>query len=110
MPLYIDKNSESLRVIQQLRDEAHRFGITHHRNRRSKGQTVSALDSIKGVGEKTRTALLSHFKSLKRLREASEVDVAAIVGPAKARTIFAALQSDTSTAPNNDNSAAPNND
>ncbi len=94
VPLYIDKNSESLRVIQQLRDEAHRFGITHHRNRRSKGQTVSALDSIKGVGEKTRTALLSHFKSLKRLREASEADVAAVVGPAKARTILAALQSD----------------
>lgn len=91
VPLYIDKNSESLRVIQQLRDEAHRFGITHHRNRRSKGQTVSALDSIKGVGEKTRTALLAHFKSLKRLREASEAEVAAVVGPAKARIVVAAL-------------------
>lgn len=91
VPLYIDKNSESLRVIQQLRDEAHRFGITHHRNRRSKGQTVSALDSIKGVGEKTRTALLTHFKSLKRLREASEADVAAVVGPAKARIVVAAI-------------------
>lgn len=52
VPLYIDKNSESLRVIQHLRDEAHRFGITHHRNRRSKGQTVSRLDGIKGIGEK----------------------------------------------------------
>ncbi len=92
VPLYIDKNSESLRVIQHLRDEAHRFGITHHRNRRSKGQTVSALDAIKGVGEKTRTALLTHFKSLKRLREASEEDVAAVVGPAKAKTICAALK------------------
>lgn len=92
VPLYIDKNSESLRVIQQLRDEAHRFGITHHRNRRSKGQTVSALDSIKGVGEKTRTALLTHFKSLKRLREASEEEVASVVGPAKAKTICAALK------------------
>ena len=91
VPLYIDKNSESLRVIQRLRDEAHRFGITHHRNRRSKGQTVSALDSIKGVGEKTRTALLAHFKSLKRLREASEAEVAAVVGPAKARIVVAAL-------------------
>ncbi|MDE7027255.1 MAG: excinuclease ABC subunit UvrC, partial [Duncaniella freteri] len=70
IPLYIDKNSESLRVVQQLRDEAHRFGITHHRNRRSKGQAVSELDSIKGVGEKTRTALLSRFRSVKRLREA----------------------------------------
>lgn len=92
VPLYIDKNSESLRVIQHLRDEAHRFGITHHRNRRSKGQTVSALDSIKGVGEKTRTALLSHFKSLKRLKEAAEADIAAVVGPAKARTVYAALR------------------
>lgn len=92
VPLYIDKNSESLRVIQHLRDEAHRFGITHHRNRRSKGQTVSALDAIKGVGEKTRTALLTHFKSLKRLREASEEEVATVVGPAKAKTICAALK------------------
>lgn len=92
VPLYIDKNSESLRVIQHLRDEAHRFGITHHRNRRSKGQTVSALDAIKGVGEKTRTALLTHFKSLKRLREASEEEVAAVVGPTKAKTICAALK------------------
>ena len=91
VPLYIDKNSESLRVIQQLRDEAHRFGITHHRNRRSKGQTVSALASRKGGGEKTRTALLAHFKSLKRLREASEAEVAAVVGPAKARIVVAAL-------------------
>lgn len=94
VPLYIDKNSESLRVIQQLRDEAHRFGITHHRNRRSKGQTVSALDAIKGVGEKTRTALLAHFKSLKRLREASEADVAAVVGSAKARIVCGALHAE----------------
>ena len=70
IPLYIDKNSESLRIVQQLRDEAHRFGITHHRNRRSKTQAVSQLDGIKGIGEKTRTSLLTHFKSVKRLREA----------------------------------------
>ena len=63
VPLYIDKNSESLRVVQALRDEAHRFGITHHRNRRSKGQTVSALDQIPGIGPKTRDALLIHFKA-----------------------------------------------
>ncbi len=98
VPLYIDKNSESLRVIQQLRDEAHRFGITHHRNRRSKGQTVSALDSIKGVGEKTRTA----FKSLKRLREASEAEVAAVVGPAKARSVVAALSDAAENGSNGD--------
>ncbi len=96
VPLYIDKNSESLRVIQQLRDEAHRFGITHHRNRRSRGQTVSALDSIRGVGEKTRTALLTHFKSLKRLREAEEQTVAAVIGPAKAKIVCEALRTEKS--------------
>lgn len=87
VPLYIDKNSESLRVVQHLRDEAHRFGITHHRNRRSKGQTVSALDEIKGIGEVTRNTLIKHFKSLKRLREASFDDIAAVVGPAKAKIL-----------------------
>ena len=91
VPLYIDKNSESLKVIQHLRDEAHRFGITHHRNRRSKSQVVSALDSIKGVGEKTRTTLLQHFKSLKRIREASLADITAVIGPAKAQIVYEAL-------------------
>ncbi|MDE6178086.1 MAG: excinuclease ABC subunit UvrC [Duncaniella sp.] len=91
IPLYIDKNSETLRVVQHLRDEAHRFGITHHRNRRSKGQTVSALDSIKGIGEKTRTALLSHFKSLKRIKESDLDSIAEVVGPAKASIIYSAL-------------------
>ena len=87
VPLYIDKNSESLRVVQALRDEAHRFGITHHRNRRSHSQISSELASIKGIGEATSTALLRHFKSAKRVREASEAEIAAIVGPAKARLI-----------------------
>ncbi len=91
IPLYIDKNSETLRVVQHLRDEAHRFGITHHRNRRSKSQAVSELDSIKGVGEKTRTALLSHFKSVKRLREADVDTIADVIGPAKASVVYGAL-------------------
>lgn len=94
IPLYIDKNSETLRVVQHLRDEAHRFGITHHRNRRSKGQAVSELDSIKGVGEKTRTALLSHFKSVKRLREADLDTIAEVVGPSKASIIYSALHAE----------------
>ena len=89
LPLYIDKKSETLKVVQHLRDEAHRFGITHHRNRRSKTQTVSELDSIKGIGEKTATALLRHFGSVKRIREATEADVAAVAGPAKAAIIAA---------------------
>lgn len=93
VPLYIDKNSETLKVIQHMRDEAHRFGITHHRNRRSKSQVVSQLDSIKGVGEKTRTALLRHFKSVKRIREASIDEIATITGPLLAATIHQSLNS-----------------
>ena len=94
IPLYIDKTSESLKVVQHLRDEAHRFGITHHRNRRSKGQTVSALDSIKGVGEKTRVALLAKFKSLKRIREADLETLADVVGPSRASVVYNALHDD----------------
>ena len=92
VPLYIDKNSESLRVVQRLRDEAHRFGITHHRNRRSKGQTVSILDGIKGVGSVTRDTLLKHFKSVKRLREATEEEIASVVGVAKAKIVVEGLK------------------
>ena len=94
VPLYLDKNSESLRVIQYLRDEAHRFGITHHRLRRSKTQTVSVLDSISGVGEKTRTDLLRHFKSVKRIREAQLTDIAAIIGQSRAEKVYTALHQD----------------
>ena len=91
IPLYIDKNSETLHVIQRLRDEAHRFAITFHRKQRSKGQIHSALDDIAGIGPKTRTLLLKQFKSLKRIREASQEDLAAVVGQAKAAAIFTAL-------------------
>lgn len=87
VPLYIDKNSESLRVIQHLRDEAHRFGITHHRNRRSKSQIASELDNVKGIGPKTAETLLKHFKSVKRIREASHEDLVSVVGNAKAQII-----------------------
>jgi excinuclease ABC subunit C len=92
-PLYIDKNSESLRLIQHLRDEAHRFGITHHRNRRSKGQVVSVLDSIKGIGPQSRDALLAHFKSIKRIKEASLDEIANVIGMSKAMKVKEALQS-----------------
>ncbi len=95
IPLYIDKNSETLRVVQHLRDEAHRFGITHHRNRRSKSQITSALDDIKGIGTKSAEALLTHFKSVKRLTEADIDEIAAVVGPAKASLIYNELQTST---------------
>lgn len=91
VPLYIDKNSESLRVVQQLRDEAHRFGITHHRNRRSKSALVSELDGIKGIGPATATALLTHFKSVARLKAASLEQIAAVVGRAKALSVAKGL-------------------
>ena len=93
VPLYIDKNSETLRVIQRLRDEAHRFAITFHRKQRSKSQVHSALDDVPGIGPKTRTLLLRHFKSLKRIREASADELAAVIGPAKASALIAVLGS-----------------
>lgn len=92
VPLYIDKNSETIRVIQKLRDEAHRFGITHHRNKRSKSQIHSQLDDIKGIGPATRNALLKHFKSLKRIKEASNDEISLVVGANKARLVIEALE------------------
>lgn len=91
IPLYIDKKSESLRVVQHLRDEAHRFGITFHRDRRSKGQVASVLDTIKGIGPSTTAALIKHFKSVKRIRLAPEDEIAKVIGPAKARLVKDAL-------------------
>ena len=88
LPLYLDKKSPSLRVIQALRDEAHRFGITHHRNRRSKSQTVSELDSIKGIGPATAATLMKHFKSVKRLREVELSDIQQIIGKSKAQLVY----------------------
>ncbi len=87
LPLYIDKKSRSLRVIQALRDEAHRFGITHHRDRRSKSALVSELDSVKGIGPVTQQQLIRHFKSLKRVKEASLDELAEVVGKSKARIL-----------------------
>jgi excinuclease ABC subunit C len=87
VPLYLDKNSPSLKLIQHLRNEAHRFGITFHRRKRSKGTLVSALDSIPRIGEKTTKALLNEFKSLKGIKEASFEDLKKLVGSAKAKTI-----------------------
>ncbi|MBL4624557.1 MAG: excinuclease ABC subunit UvrC [Flavobacteriales bacterium] len=87
IPIYIDKRSESLKVIQHLRNEAHRFGITHHRNKRSKGALKTELNDIPGVGEKTIKDLLREFKSVKRVKEASEKEIARVVGQARAITI-----------------------
>ena len=91
VPLYLDKNSETLKLIQQLRDEAHRFGITHHRNRRSKNQIISELDTIEGVGEKTKVLLLKHFKSVKKIKEVDLQALKNIVGTSKANKIYSFL-------------------
>ena len=88
VPLYLDKKSESLKIIQQLRNEAHRFGITFHRNKRSSSALNTDLETIGGIGEKTVVELLKHFRSLKRIKEATLEELSAVVGKSKAGIIF----------------------
>ena len=91
-PMFIDRNSPALKVLQQIRDEAHRFGITFHRNLRSKSQIESALRSIKGVGEKTEQRLLLHFGSVARIAAAPLDELSALVGRPLAETIHESLK------------------
>ena len=88
IPLYLDKKSESLKLIQQLRDEAHRFGITFHRKQRSKSQIQSELDEIPNIGAKTKEKLLTNLKSVKRIKEAGLEDLINLVGRNKGKIIF----------------------
>ena len=92
-PLFLDRNSQALKVMQHIRDEAHRFGITHHRNLRSKAQIRSALREIKGVGEKTEQRLILHYGSVPRIAAASVEDLTSLVGKDLARRIHDALNS-----------------
>lgn len=87
LPIYIDKRSESLKIIQQLRNEAHRFGITHHRNKRSKNSITSELTQIKGIGSSTQEVLIKHFKSVSKIKAASLEELSEIVGVAKANLV-----------------------
>lgn len=87
VPLYLDKKSETLKVIQHLRNEAHRFGITHHRDKRSKSALNSTIELIPGIGEKTMLTLIKHFKSVKRLKLATEKEISEVVGVSKAKKI-----------------------
>ncbi|RZK12317.1 MAG: excinuclease ABC subunit UvrC [Flavobacterium sp.] len=96
IPLYLDKKSETLKVIQQLRNEAHRFGITFHRDKRSKAALNSSMEGIPGIGEKTMQTLIKHFKSVKRLKMATEKEISEVVGLSKAKKI-----SDFYQTPNN---------
>ncbi|MFT5079122.1 MAG: excinuclease ABC subunit C [Planctomycetota bacterium] len=93
IPLYLDKKSETLKIIQQLRNEAHRFGITFHRQLRSKEALNTALETIPGIGEKTVIELLRHFKSHKRIGEASFDDLAKAIGASRAQKVKAYFQS-----------------
>ncbi len=88
VPLYINKNSETLKVIQQLRDEAHRFGISFHRNKRSKNISTSELNQIKGIGEKTVKKLLLDFKSVRNIKETDKELIIKSIGPAKAEIVY----------------------
>ena len=88
VPLYLDKKSESLKVIQHLRNEAHRFGITFHRNKRSKGFIHSELESIKGIGAKTIEMLLSQFKSVNSVSKQELEALAQVIGKSKAKIVY----------------------
>ena len=93
IPLYLDKRSESLKILQRARDEAHRFGITFHRQKRSKGSLNSELDQIDGIGPATRDKLLVHFKSLKRIKKASKEELEKILGKQNGAKIYIGLHS-----------------
>jgi excinuclease ABC subunit C len=88
VPLYLDKRSETLRIIQQIRDEAHRFGITHHRNKRSRETFKTELNEIKGISEKTAEKLLIELKSVTQIKSASLSDLEKIVGNSKAKLVY----------------------
>ena len=92
IPMYLDKKSETLKVIQQLRNEAHRFGLTLHRNIRSKNALKSPLDEVEGIGPKTKEILLKRFKSLKRIKGAPEAEIIELLGEVKGVKIFQKLQ------------------
>lgn len=91
-PIYIDKKSEAQKLLQQVRDAVHDFGINHHRNRRSKTSIASALDNAPGIGPVLKKKLLTTFKSVKRIREASEADIADVIGPKKAKELMMFLK------------------
>ncbi|REE16992.1 excinuclease ABC subunit C [Winogradskyella pacifica] len=88
IPLYLDKKSETLKIIQQLRNEAHRFGIEHHRNRRSKGALTTELENIPGVGEQTIVDLMKQFKTVKRIANAKLDELEAVVGVSRANKVY----------------------
>ena len=97
IPMYLDKRSESLKIIQQIRDEAHRFGITHHRSKRDKGTLKTELTEIHGISTSTAQKLLSHFKSVKQVKEASEAELSEVIGKAKGKVVYEYYHGETTT-------------
>ena len=93
IPLYLDKRSETLKIIQHMRNEAHRFAITFHRNKRSGQALNSSLDSIIGIGEKTKITLLKKYKSIKKIKETPQESIIKLIGVAKAKKIISFLNS-----------------
>jgi excinuclease ABC subunit C len=94
-PIYLDKRSESLRTIQFMRNEAHRFGITHHRDKRSKNALVSELDSVTGIGEKTRTLLMQEFKTISNMKKVGIEELTKKIGQSKATILFHYFEGNT---------------
>jgi excinuclease ABC subunit C len=94
IPMYLDKTSETLKVIQHLRNEAHRFGISFHRDKRSKSAISTELELISGIGEQTVLQLIKHFKSAKRVKEATLEQLTELVGKARAEKIIAYFNKD----------------
>ena len=97
----LKQGTQLFRLLSQIQDEVHRFAITFHREKRSKRQTASELDSIKGIGEKSKEALLQHFKSVKRIKQASEEEIAAVIGKTKAGIIAKAMSKQPELEKNN---------
>ena len=92
MSIGLKQQSALFHLLERIQDEVHRFAITFHRDKRSKRQTASALDTIKGIGPKTKDALLAHFKSVKRIKAASLEELEALIGNAKAKAVMEGLR------------------
>ena len=92
-PLYLDKKTPTLKVIQSMRNEAHRFGITHHRNRRLKGLIKTDLSNVEGVGEKTVLILLKKYKSVNAIKKIPLAELIAFIGKSKGQKVFESLKS-----------------
>ncbi|MBP5495774.1 MAG: excinuclease ABC subunit UvrC [Bacteroidales bacterium] len=107
VPVYIDKRSEAQKLLQHVRDEVHRFGITHHRKRRGKTSIASILDDAPGIGKVLKTKLLKEFKSVAKITAASESDLAAVIGPKKAATLITYLSKNPNIKKDNNSLSSP---